>query len=181
MHAHNDNTPAPSDTRPPEFDAMLLKWRPGMVRMAHRMGFWDTDADDLITDTMIRCMTHWQNYRVGGSPWNYLYWTMRGVAKLKRERAKRQVTVVPDPSGFIVEYAAVNPDQEYRIDLGRVLNAVRGRDRDVLLRRADGDTLADIANDIGTSREMVRKVENAARRRLVERVGAAYVVGRAAA
>jgi len=163
MHAHNDNTPA---TRPAEFDAMLVQYRPGLMRLAARLGYFGEDGDYLVLDTIAHCLANWQRYRQDGGAWGYVSWQMRNIARNRRAAMKRQRMFVADPDGRLIDGLTHQGEQEYVVDLNRALAHLNSRNGRVLLRRAMGETMQDIADDIGVTRERVRQIEDATRRNL---------------
>lgn len=165
MHAHNDNT-APTQ-RPASFDAMLVQYRPGLSRLAFKMGFKGEDREDLVTDTIIHCLKHWRTYRPGDAGWNYLYWVMRGVASNKKTVASHRIRFVDDPDGRLAARLETKPSQEHYVELSQTLAHLSGRGGAVIMRRAmTDDTLTAIGSDMGVSRPRVQQIEARARRRL---------------
>ena len=68
---------------------------------------------------------------------------------------------------------APTPEQEAAsAEAPRLLGALGDTERMILARRAGGETLAEIGEDMGCSRQYVQQVEARALRRLAERVGA---------
>ena len=63
------------------------------------------------------------------------------------------------------------PRQEDYAELSHTLARLTGRSGEVLTRRAMGETLEEIGNDLGVTRERVRQIENAARAKLLKQVG----------
>ena len=102
-----------------------------------------------------------------------------GVALLAREApvAMASIDVLIGESGVpLVELMASNeesPDapvlrRERELAVHSLLSKLQARERHILLQRAEGRTLADIAGDCGVTRERVRQIETEATVRLRE-------------
>lgn len=153
----------PAAQRPPEFDARLLSYLPGMQSLAYKLGYRDEDRDDIVTDTFAYCLEHWQNYREDGGFWNWIYWQMRGMSS--NTRARRVPRLVE--AGIQYDNAKTMPNQQQYAELCETLRGLTARDGGVLIRLAMGDQLAEIACDMGVSRERARQLGARARARLV--------------
>lgn len=159
----NKNQPG---NRPAAFDARVMAYYPGLRRLAARhvpLAY----REDLVTDTVISALENWGKFRETGGMWSWLEWTMRGIvtnAAKKAATRDKHVRFVP-----LEEYhdASVAPAQEGYTCLSETLRQVSAhRHGSVLIRRAMGDKLKDIANDRGTSVEWVRQMEAGARAEL---------------
>lgn len=156
-------------TRPPEFDARVMAYRPGLFSLAGKLGLKGEERHDLVTDTIIEALERWQNYREDGGFWNWLYWTMRG--KHTNARDKRQLPMTDKSIEDVSHLVRAEPSQERYLELSQTLAKLSaGRKGHVLLRRAMGDTLQEISNDIGVNRERVRQIEEEERAVLLKRV-----------
>jgi RNA polymerase sigma factor (sigma-70 family) len=171
MTTANDNAPA---KRPASFDAHVTAYLPGLNRLARRYTKTAEQRQDLVTDTVMYALEKWQNFR--GDPadarsgfFAWLTWQMRGVVKngaVKAEIRKKHITMVPLDATHV---AATPATQDVHVDLSATLRDVSSMmNGDVLMRRAMGDTLQEIAADRGVTRERVRQIEVAARARLVD-------------
>jgi len=161
-HAANDN-------RPPEFDARVMAYVPGLRKFAARKVPMEY-RDDLVTDTIMYALEHWTNYREDGGMYNWLIWQMRGILKnaaTKRAVRAKHINFVPmeDHMIFVEE-----PSQLDHVELSQTLDAMNTREGGILLRRAmTDDTLGDIGADYGISKERVRQIEMQQRKRLKAR------------
>ncbi len=149
--------------RPAEFDARVMAYLPGLRRLAAKY-VPRPYREDLVTDTIMYALERWQNYREDGGMWNWLSWNMRGIATNAAKKAasqKNRAIFVP----LTHQDSAVAPAQEGYVQLSEALRLVSAhRHGTVLLRRAMGDGLKEIAVDRGTSVEWVRQMEVAARK-----------------
>lgn len=155
--------PANDNNRPASFDAALLKYQPGLARLASRLR--PEDPQSLVQDVNVFALSRHTNFR--GDPtqpksgfWNWLQLNMRSMAQAKRQK-------IPDKE----QESTTSASQEYYTDLSRTLARLTGRNGQVLTRRAMGDTLEEIGKDLGVTRERIRQIENAARAQLIKQVG----------
>lgn len=156
MQAMNDN-------RPPAFDDALLAYRPGMRRLASKLGYRGTEANDLVTDTIAYCLEHWTNFRgATDKMWNWIYWQMRGI--VKNSRSKKRLEMVPE--GRAYEIAETSANQADVAHTGQVVRLLAGRSGAMTMRLAMGDTLEEIARQHGLSRERVRQLVEKERERV---------------
>lgn len=165
MHAHNDNQ------RPASFDAMLVSYRPGLARLAQRLGYFGEQREDLVTDTIIHCLKHWEKYRAEDSEWNYLYWTMRTVAGNYADRSSSKMQFVSVPIDWF-EQIPMQASQDDYVELSQVLAKLTGGGGDIVLRRAmTGDTYRAMAAELGVTHQRVQQIESKARRKLAVACG----------
>lgn len=157
------HTPANDNIRPTSFDAALMKYQPGLARLASRLR--PEDPESLLQDLNVFALSRHTNFR--GDPtqpksgfWNWLQLNMRSMAQSERRKP------VP-PKGE----TTTQPIQEDYTELSRTLARLTGRSGEVLTRRAMGCTLEEIGTDLGVTRERVRQIENAARAKLLKQVG----------
>lgn len=155
-------------TRPPEFDAIIVKYTPGLRKLAARLTRNTEAAGLLYVDTVIKALEKWECLRADGGPWKWLQFFMRGLARDNRERLR--VEEVEDPTGMLAAQGAT-PAAQY--DSARLSEVLRGlpndRETAILLRRVAGDQLAEIGADYGIGKERVRQLEERARAGLVKR------------
>jgi len=163
---NNKYITANDNVRPAAFDAALLKYQPGLVRLANRL--MPDDAETLVQDTNLFAVERHTNFR--GDPsqpksgfWMWLQWNMRSIAYAKRH--KKQV------GGSIKLDAVTQANQLDYTELSQSLALRSGKGGLIIKRRAMGDTLQEIGSDLGVTRERVRQIENAARAKLLKQVG----------
>ncbi|WP_374833957.1 sigma-70 family RNA polymerase sigma factor [Paenochrobactrum pullorum] len=164
--AANDNSPANDNVRPTAFDAALLKYQPGLGRLANRL--MPDDAESLVQDTNLFAVERHTNFR--GDPsqpksgfWMWLQWNMRSIAYAKRHKKTGATSLKLD--------GVTRPNQLDYTELSQSLALLSGKGGLIIKRRAMGDTLQEIGRDIGVTRERVRQIENAARAKLLKQVG----------
>lgn len=154
------------NSRPASFDARVMAYLPGLRKLAARR-VQPAYRDDLVTDTIAYALEHWTNYREDGGLWNWLVWQMRGILKneaTKKANRDKHVTFVQMADHM---HFSVPASQEDYADLSFAFDRAAGvKNGDVLIRRAMGDTLDDIATDRGLCRERIRQLESAARAEL---------------
>lgn len=152
--------------RPPSFDARVLAYMPGLRRRASQLGYRGEEARDLVTDTIILALHRWGSFREDGGMWNWLAFTMRSLSRDRRKA--RGIVIVDDPDGERAARISMAPAQEDYAALCGVLNKLTGRGRDMVLRRAAGEWLDEIANDHGISKQRVQQIIERERERLRE-------------
>lgn len=158
----NKNT---TTERPADFDARVMTYMPGLRRLAAKH-VPRPYREDLVNDTVMYALENWRNYRETGAMWSWLEWTMRGIvtnAAKKAATRDKHVRFVP----LTHQDSAIAPAQEGYVRLSEALRGLAAhRHGTVLMRRAMGDTLREIAADRGATKEWVRQMEVSARREL---------------
>jgi RNA polymerase sigma factor (sigma-70 family) len=154
--------------RPAAFDARVLAYLPGLSRQAVKLGYRGEEGKDLVTDTIILALHRWGSFREDGGMWNWLVFTMRSLSRDRRRQAKATILIADDPDGKMAARVSAAPAQEDYASLCGVLNKLAGRERDMVLRRAAGEMLEEIANDHGISKQRVQQLIDRARDRLKE-------------
>lgn len=166
------HTPANDNTqRPAEFDARLMAYYPGMRKLAAKY-VPRQYREDLVTDTIMYCLSHWQSFREDGGFWAWIKWCMRGVVSNQAQAAVARKGLALVNDDFAYAAAATPAAQERYAELSAVLGQLSGtRNGRVVLRRAMGDQLLEIANDIGVTKARVDQIQKAERARLRKAVG----------
>lgn len=169
MTPANNNAP-----RPAAFDAAVMAYMPGLQKLARRYTKTQEQRDDLVSDTVIYALDKWRNFRpiddgMAGM-WMWLSWQMRAVVSNARSAAvnrRKHMTFVSMDD--VVTMPSTPAGQEDSADLSVILGQINGlKHGDVLMRRAMGDKLGDIAKERGLSVERIRQFEVGARRQLKE-------------
>jgi RNA polymerase sigma factor (sigma-70 family) len=145
--------------RPATFDARLMQYRPGLIKLAGKFTTTREERNDLVTDTIIHCLKNWRSFREDGGFWNWLYWSMRGVVGNKREGIKARIQLVQDTDGVFAATRGTAPSQLDYVELSQTLSKMTGRGGKIVVRRAMGETLPVIAADLGITAERVRQLE----------------------
>ena len=153
--------------RPKEFDDRVMAYLPGLRRLAAKY-VPRAYQDDLVTDTIMFALGKWQNFREDGGLWNWLAWNMRGIVTngaVSARRRKAIATFVPIED---VANLATAPAQEGYVELSQALARLSSiKHGEVLIRRAMGDGLKEVAEERGLSRQRIQQLELAARADLV--------------
>ena len=152
-------TDAPA--RPAEFDARLMNYFPHLRRLAHKLTNSASEREDLLHDSIAYILTNWGKFRPDGGFYNWITFMMRNVAQEKRRKERRRskhMTTTHDERAMAS--VAVLPNQLDTIELREALNCMpEGRDGEIVMRRAMGDTLVEIGADLGVGRERARQLE----------------------
>ena len=169
--ADNDNGPCPDS-----FGRAIAAYLPGLRKRAMRYERNHADREELVGDTLELAVKHWRKFRPNGALWAWLKWQMAKAAANRREYAsyKKRTGV-----NITLERLAPLPDAARQEDItmfSQVVDAIpRERDKEVLLRRAEGDTDVEIAADFGVTRQRIHTLEKQARARLMKRLNTVLV------
>lgn len=161
-------TPANDNSRPPEFDARLLSYLPGIKRLAYKFGYRGDDAAELVQETMTYALEHWQNFREEGGFYSWVAFQMRGVISNSTWTRKNRQRLMDEAFPEESRSSLTMPNQEQYAELCETLRSLSARDGGVLIRIAMGDELRQIAGDMGVSIERARQLGARARARLVK-------------
>lgn len=153
---------AANDNRPPEFDALIEQYTPGLKRLAGKLS--PRGAYDLYVDTVIAMLSRWKSYRADGGFWNWATLVMRDIARNDRAKARRvvQTSCIDD----IADRATAPSQHDHLVlsDTLRRLGRIKGG-RDVL-QQAMGATFAEIGKRRGVGPERARQIVAEARRQV---------------
>ena len=154
---------AANDNRPPEFDALINQYTPGLLKLAHKLA--PAEHYDLYVDTVIVLLHRWKSFRPDGGFWNWASLTMRSEARDRRRRASNMPREV---ALDVMPERATPPSQEDSAELSATLRRLsKTRDGDIIIRRAMGERLEDIGADRGLSPQRIQHLEADARIGLV--------------
>lgn len=139
-------------TRPAEFDARLLTYRPLLIRMATRYAE-PADREDLIQSAFARAMEKWADCRDGFAGW------LRGVmlAEIQLYRTARRPRRVSANDN-------TPSTQEDAVSAAQAIS--RCRNPDIMIQVGMGATMQDIAASRGISKQAVSVKVRADRARL---------------
>ena len=167
--APNDND---NDSRPAAFDARVMEYVPGLRKLAARYRRDSEQRQDLVTDTIASALENWRLFRGdfkqdSSGFWTWLAWRMRGIVKNEEGKAG----VRNKHAGVKENWWAGRANQPSPADYAE-LSSVLGslstiRHGDVLLQRAMGGTLQEIAESKGLSHARVYQMERDARSQLI--------------
>lgn len=157
-------------TRPPEFDARVEAYLPGLKKLALRYTRRDY-RDDLVTDTIMYALENWQKFRGDlkqdkSGLWMWLAWTMRGISTHgARNAAARRKRITLVPIGDATRSLGFASNQHERLEVNQAIQMLSTvRDGDVVLQRAMGDSLEEIAVQRGVTKQRIHQIEIASRR-----------------
>ena len=163
---------ADNDNRPAEFDAAVLQWLPFLHKMAARLERNKQDREDLVNETIATALKRWAGYKQEGSLPGWLVFQMRSVVNDARRKKRvptfsystaRVVEFDDDGAGnvpkTIIDRLGSPARQEDIVCARQVVDALTGRDGDVVLRPPMGDTLEAIGAGMGITRERARQIE----------------------
>lgn len=145
-------------TRPPEFDAAVVRYRPFLCRIASRFAAPGIEKDDLVQATVEDALSNWTSFRPGGPMATWLSWRMRHVANLwraKQNTRKRFGQHVPIDDALGV---AEPPQQESALYVRQVLALADRTSQGQAIRLLTmGFTQVEIAQQRGVSKQAVNQ------------------------
>ena len=150
--------------RPKDFDARVVAYLPGLRKQAGKYYRKSEDREDLVSATVEYALKTWRDFRPDGALWLWLRWRMRYVFSRRKRTAKALmrsgIGITLDCLPDVLE----PPRQEDYAALSYALSSVKdGRDRDIVLRYALGETSKDIGAKHGIGQERVRQIVRATR------------------
>lgn len=172
--AANDNKLARE--RPKAFDDAVVAYLPALKAMCKK--WYAQEAEQVYANTLIRVFSAWESYRhetyergTGFRRW--LFWQMRSCIN----DIKMHKKTLKYGEECLMPYDKIEKVNWRDVDLGakqhRSLEAMdiierisSDREGRILMRRAMGDSLQDIATEQGVSRERIRQLEERARGKL---------------
>lgn len=158
--------PQPSnDNRPAEFDAQLVRYLPGLHKLAIKLRPLNRndERDELVQATLCKALEAWRSYRPENSPYTWLQYLMRSINQVDIKKAKQQREIASRMAG--AEYQAALPSQEHSVALSDVLAGMAPDIRDDMVEVAMGSDMAVVGARRGVTRERVRQVFAAERAR----------------
>lgn len=163
-----------TDARPAGFDDRLMSYYGSLTKRANRLGNSPSEREDILNESIVYILSHWRSFRPDGGFYNWISLCMRHVAQEIRRKAARQaahMTQIQDPRAF--DNLAVPASQLDNVELCETVAFLSThRHGSVLLRRAMGDSLKEVAAGGRGNAEWARQREERARRDLIERVAA---------
>jgi len=165
---------ATTDARPEGFDDRLMSYYGSLRKRAGRLGNPPQEREDILNDTIVYILSHWRSFRPDGGFYNWISLCMRHVAQeIRRTAARKAVYMrqVQDPRAF--DNLQTPASQLDNVELSDAIAYLKGhRHGGVLLRRAMGDSLKEVAADGRGNVEWARQREERARRDLIAQVAA---------
>lgn len=165
-------------TRPPEFDASVLRWIPMLRKKA---GARDLpkgyDPDDIVQETVEVALRRWESYDPKNSLPGWLSFIMR--ERIRSVGKTRSVSAASyndtDDAASAIERVGLPAQQLRAVELSQVVGKMKGVEREILLRLARGDLLEEIGADRGQTRQAVHIAERRARSSLRKRLNTVRV------
>lgn len=159
--------------RTAEFDAQLVAYRPTLRKLAARY-VPPQYREDLVADTVMYCLDHFKAFRVDGAFRTWVRWCMWTVVREQAQSAARRKSMVMVPYEDEYQGAIVEAEQEHYADLSIVIGKIPDtRDGKVLLRRAMGCRMQEIADDLGLTRARIAQILRDEHTKLRKRTGMA--------
>lgn len=164
--------PDTTDARPAAFDKRLLDHMPLIRRVASFCSSNREQTEELVQDTLASALAGWKSFRPDGSFYMWLTFKVRSIATERRRAADRRKPHMRMVSDDALQAVGTRATQMDAMNLADVLSSMpAGREGDILLRRAMGDTLKAIGNDHGITKARVQQIEFRAREVLARRTG----------
>jgi len=164
-------------TRPASFDALLVRYLPGLKLAAARMTRLDTlYREDLLNDTVARCLLNWEKYRTDAGFYGWAIFIMRECARERRKNSAKHAAASASLDTVHEWQVAVPPTQEHAVDIAKVMahvDTMKPRRAIAIRMRAAGFTDGDIAATLGVTRAAVNENCRRSQRELAERFGEA--------
>ncbi|KIQ05048.1 hypothetical protein RU07_02290 [Agrobacterium tumefaciens] len=160
--AANDNHP-----RPDGFDAALEKQLPVLRRYARRLAKTSDAAEELLHEAVADILRRAHTCRMETfKTWSN--WAVYGVfsTMAKARTTQKRTANVVSTSAFSELPGSAKSSQHESAELSSVLGLLRGREGDMTLRVAMGETLEEIGRDYGLGRERVRQLVERERARV---------------
>ncbi len=158
-------TPA-KDNRPAEYDAALLKHMRLVQRMAYK--YDRHNREEFAQDLSAYLLDKWYYYK---PIYAFSTWVRMSAVSVSSSRYKAKTAACRNAVTIYAEDDAsvfgCHDAPDSSVDLAAVVSRLDGtRGGKMLLRRAMGDALREIAKDNGISKERVRQILIAERRKL---------------
>lgn len=131
-------------TRPPAFDAELMRWLPFIRRKVSQRVSDAQKREDMVQDVLVAAMHRWQSYNPQYSMSTWLAFVVLSVSAKKKERQHDAEIDRPVPAA-----------QEHAADLASVVRAIRPDRLELMLRVASGELMAEIAREEGRPRQAI--------------------------
>jgi RNA polymerase sigma factor (sigma-70 family) len=167
--AANDNVP-----RDPEFDRKLLAYEPAIRKMARRIAKHDDATEELFQQAMLLMLRRHTNCRLEMF-WTWASFNVRNAAQefIIYNSTQSRSADVRSLDTFEELPFGVDATQHKNAELSAVIGNLRGREGEMVLRHAMGDTLDEIGQDYGIGKERVRQLIERERLRLTDLMEAA--------
>lgn len=160
-----------------EFNALLVQYRPYVISQVARHGFgWDTE--EVVQDVMLQACQSRRNFEPArGTFVSWLYWQVRSCVQLRRQRhsKRRDISYSMEyhENGDPVTDVSVMGNQHDHLELRETVEAIyemKPQQAHVILQRAVGVTLEELAGTMGLTRQRIEQVHASARKSLAKKM-----------
>jgi RNA polymerase sigma-70 factor (ECF subfamily) len=173
----------PHDLRRARFEAEALAQLDALFGFALRLTRRRDDAEDLVSDTMLRALERWEQYRLGSNIRAWLFTILYHLFVSRRRRQALREVTAPDDDGRLVPEAVGEADPEGRFydallddEVVRAVEALPDEYRAaVVLSDLHGLRYAEVASALGVPEGTV-KSRLFRGRRILQRRLARYAV-----
>ena len=138
--------------RPPEFDAKVMAFYPGLLNHAWKLTRDRDRQMDLVSDTVAMALHRWQSYDSKYAIWTWLKMTMQEIRRDRARAGAREIkTIVPssDEDSYMPATPASQFDHAQLSSVLRVVNSIKHGGH--IIRRAMGDTFREIGEKGGNT------------------------------
>lgn len=158
------------------FPRLVDAYQPMLLLLAKRMGFPDSDAEEIVQETFVRVYDYLRSHTVVDSFWPWLTTVFRNLAfnRVRDSQARRRTAIVVDES-LLDLMASADPTAEESAIQHESVTAIReaferalttDEARILLLRFVEDKSLSEIARDLGVSVSTVYHRHSVALRKL---------------
>jgi RNA polymerase sigma-70 factor, ECF subfamily len=155
-----------------EFRAGLLSATPHLRAFALSLTGQRETADDLVQDTLVRALQHWNRFAPGTNLQAWLFTLLRNIFYSDHRKRRREVE---DVDGLYAAKLSTPPEQPGSVEFAALevaLAKIPEEQREaVLLVGAEGYSYEEAAEICGTKIGTIKSRVNRARRRLAELFG----------
>jgi RNA polymerase sigma-70 factor (ECF subfamily) len=155
-----------------EFRAGLLSATPHLRAFALSLTGQRETADDLVQDTLVRALQHWDRFAPGTNLQAWLFTLLRNIFYSDYRKRRREVE---DVDGLYAAKLSTPPEQPGSVEFAALEAALakipEGQREAVLLVGAEGYSYEEAAEICGTKIGTIKSRVNRARRRLAELFG----------
>ncbi len=144
--------------RPPEFDAKVMAFYPGLLNHAWKLTRDRDRQMDLVSDTVAMALHRWQSYDSKYAIWTWLKLTMQEVRRDRARAKTRQVKAITPDSDEDSYMPSTPENQVDHAHLSSVLRLIaKIKNGGHILRYAMGDTFREIGAANGNTAQFAHQ------------------------